>query len=193
MSTSNQPAAYAVAKINNVDLLVIEENGLKLVPIAPICDIIGIVSNGQIEKIKRHPILFPVGRVTRSTGADGKQYEMFCIPLKYVFGWLFTIHPDRVAPEARDAVIRYHMECYDALYNHFVRYYEYVEFRDQLAEKHFDVVEKLREEFRTAKDRLDVAKSDFARARQLTYTDYLANKDQLILPFAEPEPEGGES
>lgn len=44
---------------------------------------------------------------------------MFCLPLKYVYGWLFTINPKNVAPEARDAVTRYRRECYDVLYEHF--------------------------------------------------------------------------
>lgn len=44
---------------------------------------------------------------------------MFCLPLKYVYGWLFTINPKNVGPEAKESVARYRRECYDVLYRHF--------------------------------------------------------------------------
>lgn len=50
---------------------------------------------------------------------DGKEREMICLPLRYVYGWLFSINPDRVKPEARDKVIEYKRKCYDALYDYF--------------------------------------------------------------------------
>lgn len=34
--------------------------------------------------------------------ADGKQREMLCLPIRYVFGWLFTINPANVNEEARE-------------------------------------------------------------------------------------------
>lgn len=39
--------------------------------------------------------------------------------LRDVYGWLATINPGKVAPEAREAVTRYRRECYDVLYEHF--------------------------------------------------------------------------
>lgn len=51
--------------------------------------------------------------------ADVKEREMLCLPLRYVYGWLFTINPKNVAPAAREAVTRYRRECYDVLYHHF--------------------------------------------------------------------------
>lgn len=44
---------------------------------------------------------------------------MVCLPVKFVYGWLFTINPGKVAPEARAKVEAYSLECYEALYNHF--------------------------------------------------------------------------
>ena len=46
----------------------------------------------------------------KATGADGKQYEMYCIPCKYVFGWLFSIDAARVSDEARPVVQQYKLE-----------------------------------------------------------------------------------
>lgn len=44
---------------------------------------------------------------------------MYCLRLRDVYGWLATINPGKVAPEAREAVTRYRRECYDVLYEHF--------------------------------------------------------------------------
>lgn len=46
-----------------------------------------------IRKIKEDEILGSVIPLRGTTGADGKQYDMFCLPLQYIFGWLFTINP----------------------------------------------------------------------------------------------------
>jgi len=107
-------------RINNVDILMID-NGEKRVAITPICDALGFASNKQIERIKNDPILGPTHRLSRSVGADGKEREM-SIRFKYVFGWLFRIDSRNVKEDALEAVLRYQMECYDVLYNHFNRF-----------------------------------------------------------------------
>ena len=60
MSISTQKAAYVVAKINNIDLTLIE-NGQKLVPIKPVCEILGVDAKAQRNRIDRDPILSSVG------------------------------------------------------------------------------------------------------------------------------------
>lgn len=111
----NKPITY----INGTEIVVVEENGNVYVPIKPICAVLGIADNKQREKILEDEILGSVGTLRVSTGADGKQYEMFCLPLKYIYGWLFSINPKNVAPEAKEVVSRYRRECYEALYDHF--------------------------------------------------------------------------
>lgn len=106
-----------INKINGVDIVTVERDGEIFVPIKPICDAIGIDAKAQRDKIQNDEILFSVGVLSTSTGADGKQYEMYCLPLRYVFGWLFTINAKNVAPEARETVSRYRRECYDGLYD----------------------------------------------------------------------------
>lgn len=51
--------------------------------------------------------------------ADGKKREMVCLPLEYVYGWIFTINPRNVAESTREKVLQYQRECYDVLYRHF--------------------------------------------------------------------------
>ncbi len=108
-----------ISKINGVDIVTVERDGEIFVPIKPICEAIGIDDRAQRDKIQSDEILGATGVLSTSVAADGKGREMFCLPLKYVYGWLFTINPKNVAPEAREAVTLYRRECYDSLYEHF--------------------------------------------------------------------------
>ncbi|MGX2975837.1 phage antirepressor N-terminal domain-containing protein, partial [Ursidibacter arcticus] len=53
-----------------------------------------------------------------TTGSDGKTYEMLCMPLKKLNGWLFSINPEKVRADLKDRVIQYQEECFEALYNY---------------------------------------------------------------------------
>jgi hypothetical protein len=53
------------------------------------------------------------------TGADGKQRNMFCLPIMFLPGWLFGISASRVKPELREKVIRYQRECFQILWQAF--------------------------------------------------------------------------
>lgn len=108
-----------ISKINGVDIVTVEQDGEIFVPIRPICEALGIDDKRQREKIQENEILGSTGGLRPSVAADGKEREMYCLPLRYIYGWLFTINPKNVAPEAREAVTRYRRECYDVLYEHF--------------------------------------------------------------------------
>lgn len=107
-----------IARVNNVAILAGNDSE-KLVPIKPICEALGIDRKAQQDKIREDEFLSSVGVLSTLTGADGKQYEMFCLPLEFIFGWLFTINPKNVKEEAQEAVRQYRIECYRVLYNHF--------------------------------------------------------------------------
>jgi len=172
----------AVAKVNNTEILVIVANGEKRVAIKPICDALGIASNSQIERIKNDPLLSSVNMTVVSTGADGKQYEMATIPFKFVFGWLFRIDSRNVKPEAKEAVEKYQLECYEALYSHFTELDDYLKYRNELAEQIWDQVEAAREDFKIAKTRLETLKVEFAEARKMTFEDFKNRQLQMQFP-----------
>lgn len=108
-----------ISKINGVDIVTVDRDGEIFVPIKPICDAIGIDVESQRDKIQNDELLNSTAVLSTAVAADGKEREMLCLPLKYVYGWLFTINPKNVAPEAREVVTRYRRECYDVLYEHF--------------------------------------------------------------------------
>ena len=171
-----------LANVNKVNILLIE-NGEKLVPIKPICEALNIDAKNQREKISQDEILGSVGVLSTSVGADGKTREMFCIPFKYVFGWLFTINPKNVKPEAQQAVIRYKMDWYNALYNYFTERAEFIDQRDKAMLERIAELEKIKEEFHTAKGRLDNAKEQLKAIADLTFEQWKAEKMQLTINF----------
>ncbi|MFG6385456.1 MAG: phage antirepressor N-terminal domain-containing protein [Muribaculaceae bacterium] len=109
----------AITKINGVEIVAVDHDGEIYVPIKPICDAIGIDYKTQHEKISDDDFLAPTMGIIPTVAADGKIREMCCLQLRYVYGWLATINPGKVAESARDAVILYRRECYEVLYEHF--------------------------------------------------------------------------
>lgn len=107
--------------VNNVEIVIATFNNEKYVAMKPICDAIGVTYSRQLKKAKEDEILNSVMAYKATTGADGKEYKMRAIPLKYVFGWLFMINPDKVKPEIKETVIKYKLECYNALFNTFTK------------------------------------------------------------------------
>lgn len=56
-----------------------------------------------------------------SVAEDGKLRGMTCLPLKKLPAWLYSISPNKVAPELREKIIRYQEECDDALWNYWTQ------------------------------------------------------------------------
>ena len=108
-----------ISKINGVDIVTVDRDGDVFVPIKPICVALGIEAAPQRDKLQKDEFFNSVGTIIVSTGADGKSYDMYALPLKFIYGWLATINPGKVSGEAREAVARYRRECYDVLYEHF--------------------------------------------------------------------------
>jgi hypothetical protein len=176
----------AVARINNVDIIVIE-NGEKRVAVKPICEALGIAHQSQIERLKSDPILSSVVTLSITTGSDKKEYKMVCLPLKYVFGWLFTINPKNVKEEAREAVAKYRAKCYDVLYDYFSEYADFVEIRSLAIDKQLEKYQEYQAGFRDAKQKMEESKSLLNKTRSQTFESYKANKDQFKLDFLSEE------
>lgn len=109
-----------ITTINGIEVSAVRDENLNFfVPVKPICQALGIDPDAQRQRINRHYILNSVAVTLTATGADGKHYEMLCLPLKFAYGWLFTIDANLVAEIRRESVAGYQLECYEALYRHF--------------------------------------------------------------------------
>ena len=163
-----------IVRVNNVDI--IATNDEQLVAIRPICEALGIDEEGQRQRIVRDEILSSVACMIKATGRDGKQYEMYCIPLRYVFGWLFSIDTSRVSEEARPIVTAYKKECYDALYQHF-----FATQRRQLEQnrQEIELLERLAD-YSQQKEAINKGIADIKRKLEKLRDERLKNEPQLF-------------
>ncbi|SRR6266550_279194 len=89
------------------------------VALRPITDFLGLAWAPQYQRLQRDEVLAEETRLVVMTGADGKQRNMFCLPIMFLPGWLFGISASRVKPELQEKVIRYRRECFQILWQAF--------------------------------------------------------------------------
>jgi len=171
-----------VAKVNDVNIMLI--NGTeKLVPIKPICEALGIDHSSQMNKIQKDEILGSTMVLSTTVGADGKDREMSCIPFKFVFGWLFSINPKNVKSEVKEQIIKYKLQCYDALYNYFADQGEFLEMKQKALEKQLEEVERIQVDYSDQKKQLSDARKSLNQIKEMTFEQWQYNKRQLTLDF----------
>ncbi|WP_289054995.1 phage antirepressor N-terminal domain-containing protein [Carboxylicivirga marina] len=171
-----------IAKINDISLVLIDD-AEKLVPIKPICEALGIDAKSQRSKIQNDEILGSIGVLSTSTGSDGKKYEMFCLPYMYALGWLFTVNPKNVKPEARETILKYKMECYTALFNHFSDQSLFLEQKQKAIEKQLEEVEQIRTDYSKTKKQLAEARKTLNNVKEMTFEEWKLNNRQLTIGF----------
>lgn len=175
-----------LASINGVKIQ-ISNDAEKLVPIKHMCDAIGVNYTTQLEKIKNDDIFGSVVPLRGMTGADGKTYQMACLPLKYVFGWLATINSQNVSEEARPAVIRYKKECYEVLYRYFYEQTEFIQEKEQMVKECYDRVQEAKRLFRNSRNDMYAVEKELHSATHLEYHEWKALKNQMQIDFPESE------
>lgn len=175
-----------IAKINEIDVLVKNGNN-RLVPIRPICEILKIDYKSQYTKLQEDEELSLLVRLSTTVAADGKVREMVCLPIEYVFGWLFTINPKNVKEEARPAVKKYRMECYKALYEYFAEPHLFLEHKQERIKEKMKVYEESISSYKNAKKTMNMAKTDLDEAMKYSIEDWRMGKRQLEMDFTEQE------
>lgn len=129
----------------------------------------------------------PTLRLSMMVGEHGKQREMTCMPLKYVFGWLATINPKNVSDEARPAVIRYKKECFEVLYRYFYEQTEFIQEKEQRVKECLSKVKDAKRNFRNSRNDMYAVEKELYEASQMEYHDWKAMKNQMSLEFPQPE------
>lgn len=154
-----------IAKINGVEISAVVENGEYFLPIKPICEAIGVKYSTQLDKIRQDETLCSTVPLRGIVAADGKTREMVVMPLKYIYGWLFTINPANVAPEAKQKVIEYRRECYEVLYEHFSRSSRRRVEENEAEIKQLQIINEALAKQRELKATIRTAESELAKIR----------------------------
>jgi hypothetical protein len=87
-----------------------EVDGTAMVPLRPIVEVLGLNWKGQHESITKHPTYGPTVGLIPTVAGDGKLRDMLCMPLEMVRLWLGGIHPNKVAPAAKQPLIAFQLE-----------------------------------------------------------------------------------
>jgi hypothetical protein len=82
-----------------------DETGAGWVVVNKVCEVLGLKPNGQITRLKKQ--VWAVNHVVRSTAADGKSYEYFCLSVDSAPMWLATVQTSRVNPKVKAKLIQF--------------------------------------------------------------------------------------
>jgi len=112
-----------LTKINNVAIQMVSDSSEKLIPIRPICDALDVDYETQKIFIIEDDILT---KQTKTILVD--EIETVYLPLKYVFGWLFTLKSNNtIKDENYQSFIENKHECYNLFYDYFTYKAEFIE------------------------------------------------------------------
>ena len=107
-------------QFRNTQLTCIESNSEFFVAMRPVVKGMGLDWKTQYRKIMNNSERLSVVIMTTHLPDDNQSRKHLFIPLERLFGWLMTIHPSKVKPECRQAVIEYQNECDRVLTRHFI-------------------------------------------------------------------------
>ncbi len=148
-----------IIAIINKQPIVVADGEEPMVAIRPICDALGIDRKTQQDKIKEDPKYAGAWKVIPFTSnSDGKTYDQFCLNRRRIHVWILGIHSSKVNEGAREELVKYQIECSDAIYDYFENKHSYqlklVERRAELQKKRADLAEQ-KKEIKSAMDDVD--------------------------------------
>lgn len=114
MNTQLMPVSF-----HGDTVVLVGKDNEPLVAMKPLVINLGLDWKGQHAKLSEK--FGSVMEEISTTGADGKQYPMTCLPLRKLAAWLYTISPNKVAPELRDKIIQYQEECDEVLWSYWTK------------------------------------------------------------------------
>lgn len=112
-------AKSKIVKFNNQHIPVYFVGDKPFVAMKPICENIGLNWDAQRQRIKRNHVLSK-GAVMMTAPSNGGDQEVLALPFGMLNGWLMGVDANKVKPEIKDTLIKYQLECYDVLYQHFM-------------------------------------------------------------------------
>lgn len=165
------------------------DDGNVYVPVRHMCELLGINYQGQMDRIRRDPVLQKYeAEVSVLNAAGGGAQATNCLALKYVPGWLFGIVASRVRAEVREKLILYQEQVYDIIWQAFREEVE-PEVRESLEAAPFDdlvaieqmglAIYRLARQQRAMEARLDNVEDAVWEVDERTRADLEQMKEQI--------------
>ncbi len=119
---TNKPTALVPSVVREVmfdgDVLLVAMVGnVPYVALRPIAEFLGLEWSAQFRRVQRDDVLAEEAQLVAMAAADGRQRDMFSIPLEYLPGWLFGITSSKAAkPEYASKIKLYRRKCFRVLW-----------------------------------------------------------------------------
>lgn len=131
MEKTGEDMQTLTAEFLGKEVTLVDNNGVAYVAMREIVEGIGLAWKPQYKKLTDHSQKFSCYHMT-TTGKDGKKYEMLCMPIKKLNGWLFSINPNKVRADLKERLENYQEECFLALWDYWT---EGIARRDEVKHK----------------------------------------------------------
>jgi len=113
------------------EITLVDNNGIAYVAMREVVEGIGLSWGTQSIKLNENSKKFNCFHI-ETVGADGKNRQMLCMPIKKLNGWLFSINPNKVRADLKERLENYQEECFLALWDYWT---EGVARRDEVKNK----------------------------------------------------------
>ena len=113
------------------EITLVDNNGVAYVAMREIVEGIGLSWGTQSIKLNENSKKFNCFHI-ETVGADGKNRQMLCMPIKKLNGWLFSINPNKVRADLKQRLEEYQEECFLALWDYWT---EGIARRDEIKNK----------------------------------------------------------
>lgn len=114
-------ATLAAVEFHGHTHTLIEHAAQPYVAMRSVVEAIGLDWSGQLQRIRKHPVMGTSVVVTPTEVAVSghvQRTEVVCLPLEMLNGWLFGVDTSRVKPALRETLIAYQRECFAVLHRH---------------------------------------------------------------------------
>ena len=108
------PTEIQKVPFHGYELLTLQIDGVAHAVMRPFFDALSLSAPAQRKKIQEHPVLAEGGVHIASPSAGGAQ-ETLCLRLDLLPAWLATVNPNKVKAAARETVVVFQRESFQAL------------------------------------------------------------------------------
>ena len=109
-------AALLPVIFHDQTLFILEHQGEPFTPMRPVVEGMGLDWASQFAKLTANQARWGVMHVR--TPSKGGSQKSLCLPVRKLPAFFATIHASRVAPELRERIRRYQLECDDVLWEY---------------------------------------------------------------------------
>jgi hypothetical protein len=149
-----------------------EQDGKTWIALKPLCERLGIQSARQEQKVQDDP-RFNCTHMY-AVAEDGKQREMVALQVEQVYGWLYTINPNKVSPESYQEILDFQKYCTQVIYEAASG-----QANSEVVQKLYEIIAKLESRVAQQDKRIEAMEAELHYVRP-TLNQVITNSSNLL-------------